>query len=356
MRDSIEKLKEMLKKDNITGLIIVRESDVRYLTNEKMESGSTILLIMQDKHYLITDGRFETQLKCDNTGYEVVIYDAQYGLYKTAGKLIKEQGIKKIATEYMYMSHASFETLHEMGIEIEDARAYTDELRMVKNSTELLLIERACQISDKSFEAVLDLIRPGITEREIANALENEFRRNGSDGVLFETIVASGPQNGASCHATVSEREIQYGDSLTIDFGATYKGYGSDITRTVFIGKASQEQKKIYDVVKNAKEKAAEKLCDGAVLKDIAQAGVGYITDHQYTVPHGIGHSFGLEAHEPLFISIRDSRCIRRGMITTIEPGIYVLGIGGVRIEDDYLITENGAKQLTHCTDKLIEL
>jgi len=139
------------------------------------------------------------------------------------------------------------------------------------------------------------------------------------------------------------------GDLLTMDFGATYEGYGSDITRTVVLGRPSDDQKKIYEVVKEAKKRAQDTLRAGTAVNEVAAAGVGWIEKCGYTVPHGIGHSFGFDSHEDLFISSRDDSKLGVNMVTTLEPGIYIPGVEGVRLEDDYLIQFDGAEQLTHC-------
>ncbi len=356
MLKRILQLRAQMKTDGVEGLLVARDSDVRYLSGEKFEAGSTLLYITCEKQYILTDGRFANQLAQDDTGFLPVIYDPARGLFGEAAALIQSSGLKKIATEYAAVSHADFSVLSAGGITAADAAPYLARLRMVKDADELALIRKACAITDASFEAVLGTIRPGITERDVANALEYEFKKRGGDGLAFETIVASGPVNGASCHAVVTGRVLEAGDSVTMDFGTTYEGYCSDITRTVFLGKASDEQKKIYGIVAEAKKRAAEALHAGVPLKEIAATCVGYVESCGYSVPHGVGHSFGYDIHEPLFISIRDARTLGADMVTTLEPGIYIPGVGGVRIEDDYRILPDGAEQLTHCTERLLEL
>jgi Xaa-Pro aminopeptidase len=356
MLERIKKLQSILEREQIDGMLVCRDSDVRYLSGEKFEPGSTILAIGRDAGFVITDGRFENQLKNRKDGLTPVIYDPAGGLYGEAGALLKKRGISRVSVQYSSLSHAAFRTLSDLGIEAADCAPFLDEMRMKKDAGELELIRRACAVSDASFEEVLGGLHPGLSEIEVSGMLEYAFKKRGGDGLAFDTIVASGPVNGANCHAAVTARKLEKGDSVTMDFGTTYEGYCSDITRTVFLGKASDEQKKIYGIVREAKKRAASLLREGARLREIAAAGVGHITDSGYMVPHGIGHSFGYDAHEPLFISIRDGRMLRAGMVTTLEPGIYVPGVGGVRLEDDYLITPSGAEKLTHCTDELLEL
>jgi len=356
MMERIKMLQETMKRERIESMILTRDSDLQYLSGEKFESGSTIILVEPEDQFIITDGRFENALRDGKSGMKPVIYDSHRGLFGEAGVFLKERNHSHVSVEYSAVNHADYCTLAGVGISVDDSRPYLDNMRMVKDAHELAQIRKACAISDASFESVLGQIRPGITEMDVANMLESEFRKRGGDGLAFETIVASGPVNGANCHSVVSGRKLEKGDSVTIDFGTTYEGYCSDITRTIFLGKASDELRKIYNIVREAKQRAADTLREGTMLKEVAAAGVSYIEKNGYKVPHGIGHSFGYEAHEPLFISIRDDRRFGVDMVTTLEPGIYVPGVGGVRIEDDYLITSFTSEQLTHCTDELLEL
>lgn len=356
MKERVEKLQKTMKQDGVGSLLLTRDTEVRYLSGEKFEAGSTVILVEPDAQFIITDGRFENELKNGKSGMQPVIYDPRRGLFGEAGELLKKRNRSRVSVAYSSVSHADYCTLTGCGVAVDDSKPYLDNMRMVKDAQELALIRKACAISDASFEAILGKIRPGVTEREVANLLESEFRRRGGDGLAFETIVASGPVNGANCHSVVSDRKLENGDSVTIDFGTTYEGYCSDITRTVFLGKAPEELRKVYGIVKEAKKKAAGLLREGVMLKEIAAAGVGHIEENGYRVPHGIGHSFGYEAHEPLFISIRDDRRLGENMVTTLEPGVYLPGVGGIRLEDDYFITASGAEQLTHCTDDLLEL
>lgn len=356
MQTRVKRLQEIVKKEKIQGLIIARDSDVRYLSGVKFDVGSTMIVLAGDEAFIITDGRYQNELERNCRDFIPIIYDPQKGLHGEAEAVLRSRNIHAAATEYSSVSHAAFLALTASDIQISDSKPYPADMRMVKDHEELLLIRQACAISDASFEAAVGNIRPGITERDVANMLEVEFKKRGGDGLAFDTIIASGPENGANCHAEVSERKLEKGDSVTLDFGTTYNGYCSDISRTVFLGTPTQEQVKLYQTVKEAKKRAAEALREGARLKDIAATGIGYIKQCGYTVPHGIGHSFGYDAHEPLFISVRDERQLKADMVTTLEPGIYIPGIGGVRLEDDYIITADGAEQITHCTDEMLVL
>lgn len=201
------------------------------------------------------------------------------------------------------------------------------------------------------------MIKPGVTEIDIANELEYQFRSRGGSGFCFETIVASGPDNGANCHATASDRKIQLGDFVTIDFGTYYHGYCSDITRTVAVGKAKDpELYKMFDVVRKAKDAGQNSLKPGMVMGELRDIIVKVVEDAGYHIPHGPGHNFGLDIHEQPYICTGSKVTLQPGMVHTIEPGIYIPGIGGVRQEDDFLITEDGYRRITNITDALITL
>jgi Xaa-Pro dipeptidase len=230
----------------------------------------------------------------------------------------------------------------------EPADALIAQLRMIKDADEIAAMRRAIQITEQALDDVIDAIRVGMTERQIANALAQAMLQRGAAGLAFEPLIQSG-SNAALPHATAGERAVQAGEVLLLDFGITLDGYNSDITRTFVVGQAPEEIKKIYELVKqaNAAGRAAAgpgvtgQEVDRAARKVIADAGYG-----QYFT-HRTGHGLGLEGHEPPYIVEGNTVSLEAGNTFTIEPGIYVPGLGGVRIEDDLLIAENGAQSLT---------
>ena len=232
-----------------------------------------------------------------------------------------------------------------------------DGLRVIKNEEELAWMERAEQIGDEAFSYILGELRPGISELEVAAKLEYFMRSNGAEKVSFDAIVASG-LNSAMPHAVPTGKLLEKGDFVTLDFGCKYQGYCSDMTRTVVIGKADSRQKEIYQIVLDAQLAALEGLRPGMTGAEgdrlareaIEKAGYG-----EY-FGHGLGHSVGLEIHEKPALSMKDQTVLCPGMIETVEPGIYIPGFGGVRIEDMVVLTETGIRNLTSSPKELIEV
>lgn len=357
MGERIDKLLNKMKIDDIDAFVVTRYSDIRYLSNFTGEEGTTVLVISEKTRCLITDGRYISQAEQETEGFEVVGYNSQIGLFGQACILLKDLCAKNIVVDMTAISHADYLYLSGYGkLIIEDAKPYLADMRKIKEKKEIESIRKACNISDAAFGAVLNVIKAGMTEIDIVSELEYQFFKNGGDGIAFPTIIATGPVNGANCHATPSFREIENGDLITMDFGCTYKGYCSDITRTIALGKPDPKLVEIYHLVKQAKADAKAVLKAGVTLKEIDEACKKVITESGHTIPHGIGHSFGYDIHEAPFISPRIDYAMECNVVHTLEPGIYITGLGGIRIEDDYLIKKDGAEQLTHCCDDLIIL
>ncbi len=357
MQERTNILIQKMTKDGIDVFVVTKETDIRYLSGFTGEEGTTILVVSENKNYLVTDGRYLNQAKQETSGFEVIIYRKEDGLLGCTYKLILDLQLKHAAVDMSKISHLDYMKLTGHGkLNVEDVKPYLAEMRSVKESQEIESIRKACKITDAAFQSVIKMIKPGMTEIEIASELEYQFFKNGGDGIAFKTIIASGCVNGANCHATPSRRKIHQGDMITMDFGSTYEGYCSDVTRTVAVGTPDARLIEIYHIVKQAKADAQAVLKKGVTLKEIDTACKRIVTEGGYTIPHGIGHSFGYDIHEMPFISPKSDYALEENVVHTLEPGIYIPGIGGVRIEDDYLITKEGAEKLTHCQDELIIL
>ena len=346
--------------DGYDALVVSDGRDIKYLTSFSGDDGVAALLLTPSKSYLVTDRRYITQAKAETEGYEVVDWtEGVRGVLPETGHLIHESGVRRVGYNGDTMTHADYLSLAGQcpDVEFVEATPYIKKLRAVKTPDELDLIRTACRMSMLSFYALLDFIKPGKTEKEVAAELEHQFHLHGGDGWCFETIVASGPDNGACPHATVSDRKLEAGDFVTIDFGTYYHGLCSDITRTVVLGRAKEpELYHVFDVVAAAKQAGMEALRPGLTGHELHDVINGVITGAGYKTPHGFGHSFGLFIHEDPFISPRNEEHYQAGTVTTIEPGIYLPGVGGVRQEDDFLFTEDGYERLTFITDHLITL
>ena len=281
------------------------------------------------------------------------------GYYDYFNRYISEDRVNVLALEGKHLTYYEFEKMKDK-LNCGKAVSLNDEiaaLRMIKDKDEISLIEKAEAIGDAAFSYILTRLAPGMTEKEAAMEIEMYMRNNGADGLSFETIVASGP-NSASPHALPTDRKLCVGDFVTMDFGCIFKGYCSDMTRTVVIGKADEKQKEIYNIVLEAQLNAIEKLrsgitgaCGDSYARDvISEAGYG-----EY-FGHGLGHSVGLYIHEQPRLSKSESMILKPGMVVTVEPGIYISGLYGVRIEDVVVIEDGGVNNLTHSDKRLIEI
>ena len=229
-----------------------------------------------------------------------------------------------------------------------------EKIRLIKTDEELDLIIKACEIADQSYEYILTYVKAGMTELEVKNELEAHMTSLGASGPSFDTIVASG-HRGALPHGVASDKVIEDGDMVTLDFGAWYKGYASDITRTFAVGSVSPEMEEIYNIVLESQLKSLDEIKAGMTGKEADSIARDVISakGHGEHFGHSLGHGLGLEVHELPGLSQKSTMTLEPGMVITIEPGIYVDGLGGVRIEDDAVVTEKGLKKLTHSSKKL---
>jgi Xaa-Pro aminopeptidase len=269
---------------------------------------------------------------------------------------LKKLGLKRLAFESDHITVAGWQSLCQIeGIEWVSEPSPFSGLRRLKDADELAMIKRAVEIADKAFAHLLNFIKPGLTEREVAAELEFTMRRGGADKIAFETIVVSGVR-GALPHGKATDKVIQSGELVTIDFGANYSGYNCDITRTIAVGHADSEQRERYRLLLSAQTAACEAVKPGAVCKDVDAVARDIITQAKYGefFVHGIGHNIGREVHELPFLSVVEEAKLEAGMVLTIEPGIYIPGWGGMRIEDDLFITESGAEILPKSPKELI--
>lgn len=357
MKGYYTKVYAVLDEKKADAVLVSDGYNMRYLSGFRGATG--YLYISKKRQVLMTDSRYTTMAKEEAPDFEVqeLVTGQTYGQMVNA--LITEEGAQHVAYEDAYMLCKTYQGLQEacagkIDISLGDS---LDLLRSVKADWELEYLAKAESIGDMAFTHILDVLQPGITELEVAAELEYFMKTHGAENLSFETIVASGP-NSAMPHAMPSDRKLEKGDFVTMDYGCLYHGYCSDMTRTVVIGKANDKQKEIYHTVLEAQLSALDALKGGVrgcdvdkVARDIiAKAGYG-----EY-FGHGLGHSVGLFIHEEPRLSMLCKETILPNMIQTVEPGIYVPGFGGVRIEDMVVVTEEGYRNLTHSPKELIEL
>lgn len=357
MTERMERLMACLKEQGTDAVLVADGCNMRYLSGF---SGATGYLYVSEKHQVIlTDSRYTTQAKGESCGFEVTEVSGVAGYTEAIGKLMTEDGIGSLGFEDQVMIYADVAGLQKElpPVQWKALGSSLNDLRMIKTEEELAYIERAQHIGDEAFSHILTVLRPGMTELEVAAELEGYMKRHGATGLSFDTIVASGIHS-AMPHATPSEKKLENGDFLTMDFGCLYKGYCSDMTRTVVIGKASEQQRELYQVVLSAQEAALAVIREGLTGEEVDKAARDIIRNAGYGdyFGHGLGHSVGLFIHEEPRLSPSGHTVLKRGMTETVEPGIYLPGVGGVRIEDLVAVTENGCRNFTNSPKNLIEI
>lgn len=352
------KLAKLIEEKNLDGVLITNILNIRYFSGF---TGTTAMaLITKEKRYLITDFRYisQAQEQVIPNGFEVVREDR--AALEKIGELLKANNIKKLGIEDQSVSLFSFDSFKKIFGEIEYAALGDSflKIRMIKSQEEIELIEKSVEIIDRAFEEVQKVIKPEVmTEKDVATELEYYIRKFGAEEGSFKFIVAS-RERSALPHGVASTKVIENEAFLKIDFGAFYKGYASDMTRTLYIGsEPSPKHLEIYNIVKEAQARAVAAARPGMTNKELDKIARDYITEKGYgeNFGHGLGHGIGLQIHELPGISYKAEEIVLEpGMVITIEPGIYLEGFGGVRIEDDLVITSEGNKVLNKTTKELI--
>lgn len=350
---------DKLWKQELAGDAVLVSSayNMRYLSS--FCGGEGYVFLHPKRQVVIVDSRYTTQAKEEASGFEVIEIGGDVGFGDVIRELASQTGTSRLLFEDSDLTYSTVRGLKEKCGELEwiPAGELLNNLRWIKSEEELARIEKAEAIGDKAFARILNDIRPGITELEVAAKLEYYMREEGTAKNSFDTIVASG-LHSAMPHAIPTDKKIEAGDFVTMDFGCVYQGYCSDMTRTVVVGKANDRQKELYQIVLEAQQAGISAIRAGmtgsqvdAVSRDIIKkAGYG-----EY-FGHGLGHSVGLVIHEEPRLSPKCHEVLRENMIQTVEPGIYIPGFGGVRIEDLVCVTADGCVNYTHSPKELIEL
>ncbi|SIQ11444.1 M24 family metallopeptidase [Halanaerobium kushneri] len=355
MEKRINKLREKMKEKDIEAFLVTKKENVRYLSQFTGTAGK--LLITETDSVFITDFRYLDQAAEQTDG--CVIEEISSNFIEGFAELIKRKKINNLSFESQDLNFKTYQKLKNK-LEVESlnpVESVVEDLRMIKDLNEVDKIKKAVEIADRAFDFLLEFIEVGKSEKEIALELEFFMKKNGGEANAFDFIVASG-KRGALPHGVASKKIIEKGDLITIDFGTVFQGYHSDITRTVAVGEPDSELKEIYQLVLQAQQKVISKISSGMDCIEADKIARDLIKEAGYgdNFGHGLGHGIGLEIHENPRLSYTSDGILKPGMVVTDEPGIYISGLGGVRIEDDLLITEEGCEVLNSAPKELIVL
>ncbi len=343
MNPKLQWLRNIMSTSDLQGLIISNPTNIKYLTNLDAEG---ILILTRKENIFITDGRYIEYIHSMLTLYdEIIVYDI---------KGITQQDYENffmycenVGFEENYVTYSSYkEYIRKYKINnFVETENIIEKQRMIKDEEEISNIKKACEITDNCFSYLLDYIKVGMTEKQIAIEIEKYYKTR-ADGLAFETIVASG-ENTSKPHAVPTERRIKEQDIITIDMGCKVNRYCSDMTRTIFVGSIPEEMKKVYDIVLKSQNQTIQQMRDGTSIRMLTKMVENEFRLKDYDLIHGLGHGVGMEIHEPPYINGKTEAVLKENMVVTDEPGIYIPGKFGIRIEDTVQITKFGSISLT---------
>lgn len=352
MNDRIKKLRNELKEKDIQAMIVSNPQNIRYLTGLLAEG---TLIINKKENIFLTDSRYVEEVK-KNISVEdnisvINISDISKYDYENFFILCNNVGF-----EEKYITYETYQNYMQLyQVNLVETEGIVEKLREIKQEDEIENIKKACKITDDCFEYIIKYIKKGMTEKRIAFEIEKYMRMNGADGIAFDFCVALG-ENSSMPHATPTDRTLRENDVLLLDIGCKVNGYCSDFTRTIHIGKASEDFKKEYNFVLQEQEKIIKCLKADKSIKYIFEKIYDDYLKNEYKILHAFGHGLGLYIHENPFLGTKNENCLEENMVIAVEPGIYTSNKYGIRIEDTILITKNGCINLTKSAKNLIEI
>ncbi|MBU4228608.1 MAG: Xaa-Pro peptidase family protein [Candidatus Atribacteria bacterium] len=352
IKERLKVFREKIEKEDkeIEGFLVTNLKNLNYLSG--FDGEGFALIGTNGKNYLLTDLRYTEQAQKESPDFKILTDEPNKKNARILAlkKVLAQSKIKKIAFESNNLSYADFKKYSDSfeSIEFLPTENIIEQLRMIKDKEEIIKIKKAAQITTESLKDVFEIIKPGMRELDIASELAYTMRKKGAQKEAFNIIVVSG-ERSSLVHGKPSEKKIDEGELIIIDVGANYQNYNSDITRTIIMGKENAKQKGIFSIVLEAQNKALEFLKPGVSCKEVDSTARDIIVKKGYGeyFCHGLGHGVGLDIHELPRVSFSDDTVLLPGMVVTIEPGIYLPEVGGVRIEDSVLITEAGYEILT---------
>lgn len=343
----------------VEAVLLTSPANMRYVAGF---TGEGYVYLSRQKKMVVTDSRYTIAAREQCPDYDVQEWGRE-GYYAPLLFCLQKEDVDRLGIEDEVLTLSTYRKLRQqiqkadlLSLSLVELGQQISDLRQVKTSAEMEKLRQAEAIGDRAFQKVLDRLEVGMTEKQVAAWLEFYMKEEGAEGFSFETIAASG-LHSAMPHAVPTDKVLEGGDFLTMDFGCLYQGYCSDMTRTVVMGKANVKQREIYETVLRAQETALKGIRPGMTGREIDSLARDVIKKAGYGkyFGHSLGHSVGLEIHERPNFSPKEETVIRPGMVITVEPGIYIEGFGGVRIEDVVIITENGCENITHSPKNLIE-
>ncbi len=340
----LDRIRQNMSEQELDCFVIASPVNRRYVTGFTGSAG--VVWITATKQILIVDFRYTEQAQEQAPAWDVITHD---GLEEQLKQLIADQNVRSLGIEGEHVTVAQWQKWQDaFGLELTPIKGWVEDLRLVKAPWELDNIRRAAEIADHAFAQILPQIQSGVKEKDIALELEFTMRKAGATVVSFDPIVASGPR-GALPHARPGNRVLQHGDFVVLDFGCVYNGYCSDMTRTIVVGEPTEKHLLIYDLVLKAQQTSLAEVQPGATGIEVDKIARDIIEDGGYGryFGHGLGHGVGLEVHEEPRLSKLGQTKLQPGMVVTVEPGIYLPGWGGVRIEDLVVVTDDGSECLS---------
>ena len=350
-RKRLAALRGVMADARVDAMLLSNVHNVRYVSG--FTGDDSLALVTPERRYLVTDFRYVEQVEQECPGWTIV--ERKKDLWTAVGRVLRRRA-RRLGFEAQHLSVGAHKRLRSAlkGVRLSPLVGKVEQLRQVKEPDEVAAIESAIKAQERAFQWLKDWLRPGLTEERIARELEYRMGRYGSERPAFETIVAAGAR-GSLPHARASERVVRKGDALLIDWGAKRFFYNSDLTRVLHLGKVSRRFERIYGIVKDAQAHALAAIRPGVKLGELDAVARDYISSKAFGARfgHSLGHGVGLEVHELPSVRKGNKERLSPGMVCTIEPGIYIPGWGGSRIEDMVLVTDTGVRVLSSCEKDL---
>ncbi len=353
MNQRIEAIRQWISQEKVDAVLLNKPANRFYATGFTGSAGTVV--ITPDELYMITDFRYKSQVQEQSPDFTYLEIDK----HETAIKYINNLGFKRVGIEEEFISYSLAMSYEDQipGIELVPMKSQLTKIRSVKSAEEVASVKKAAALADEGWDMIQKKVRPGVSEKELALELEVYMRKKGANDVSFKFIVASGTRS-ALPHGIASDKLIEAGDFVVFDYGNLVNGYCSDMTRTLVVGQATDQQKEIYDTVLKAQIASLEAVKPGITGTELDLIARDIITEAGYGdyFGHGLGHGVGIEIHELPHVNHLGTEPLIPGNIITIEPGIYLPELGGVRIEDLVLVTENGYEVLSHSDKALVQI